>query len=67
MFCNLDERMTSLRFFLDYIIDQFDIACDKKNSLDSVQPFSSHVTKCPVRVMGLLPAVLAFRDGIFEL
>ena len=67
MFCNRDELMTSLLCFLHYIIDQFRNACDKKNSLDSVKPFSFHATKCPVRVMGLLPAVLTFREGVFEL
>ena len=66
MFCNLDELMTSLLCLLHYIIDQFRNTCDKK-LLDSVQPFSFHATKCPVRVTGLLPAVLTFREGIFEL
>ena len=38
-----------------------------KNPLDSVQPSSFHATKCPVRVKGLLPAVLTFREGISKL
>ena len=67
MFCNLDELMTSLLCILHHIIDKFCNTCDKKISLDSVQPFSFHVTKCPVRVTSLLPAVLTFREGIFEL
>ena len=71
MFCNLDELMTSRFCLLHYIIDQFRNTCDKKKKkkkkFDSVQPFSFHATKCPVRVTGLLPAVLTFREGIFEL
>ena len=59
--------MTSLLCLLHYIIDQFSNTCDKQKLLDSVQPFSFHATKCPVRVTGLLPAVLTFREGIFEL
>ena len=35
-------------------------------SHDSIQPFSFHARKRPVRVTGLLPAVLTFREGIFE-
>ena len=66
MFCNLDELMTSLLCFLHYILDQFGNACEK-NSLDSVQPFSFHARKYPVRVTGLLPAVLTFSERIFEL
>ena len=66
MFCNLDEQMTSLLCFLHYIIDQFHDTRDKI-LLDSIQPFSFHATKYPVRMTGLLPAVLTFREGIFEL
>ena len=67
MFCNLDELMMSLLYFLHYIIDQFRNICDKIVLLDSIQPFSFHATKCPVRVTGLLPAVLTLREGNFEL
>ena len=67
MVCNLDKLMTSLLCFLHHIIEQFRNTCDKKILLDSIQPFSFHATKCPVRVTGLLPAVLTFREGIFEL
>ena len=68
MFCNLDEIMTSLLCFLHYTIDRFRNTCDKK-LIDSIQSFAFHVTKCPVRVRVtcLLPAVLTFREGIFEL
>ena len=34
---------------------------------DSVQPYLFHATKCPARMMGLLPAMLTFREGIFGL
>ena len=67
MFCNLDKLLTSLLCFLHYIIDQFHNTCDNFFLLDSTQPFSSHATKCPVRVECLLPAMLTFREGIFEL
>ena len=67
MFCNLNKLMKSLLCFLHYIIDQFHNTCDKKKLLDSAQPSSFHATKCPVRVACLLPAVLTFRRGIFEL
>ena len=67
MFCNLDELMTSLLCFIHHIIDQFRYACDKKMLIGSVQPFSFHATKYSVRVTGLLPAVLTFCEGIFEL
>ena len=60
MFCNLDELMTSLLCFLHYIIDQFRNTRDKKFHMI---PFNH----CPVRVTDLLPAVLTFREKIFEL
>ena len=66
MFCNLDKLMTSLLCVLHYIIDQCHNTL-QKSLLDSAQPFSFHATKCPVRVVCLLPAVLTFRGGIFEL
>ena len=58
MFCNLDELITLLLCFF------FTLHHRQKILLDSVQPFSFHTPKCPVRVMGLLPAVLSFREGI---
>ena len=66
MLCNLDELMTSPLwvFFLHHTIDQFHITFDNFFVLDSVQPFSDHATKCLVRVTGLLPAVLTFREVI---
>ena len=67
MFCNIDQLITSLFCFSHYIIDQFRNTCDKNNLLDSVQPFSFHATKCPVRVTDLLPAVSNFWEGIFRL
>ena len=63
MFCNLDELMTSLLWFLHYIIDQFRNTCYKNFHLI---PYN-HSRKCPVRVTGFLPVVLTFREGIFEL
>ena len=67
IFCNLDELMTSLLCFLHYVIDQFCITSDKNFLLDSIQPCSSNATKCPVRVTGLLPAVLTFRKVIWAM
>ena len=65
MCCRLDELMTSLLCFLHDIIDQLCNTSDKKNLLESAQPFSFHATKCPVKVVGRHPAVLTFREGIF--
>ena len=67
MFCNLDELVTPLLSFLHYIIDQLRNTCDNKFYLIPYNHFHSHTTKCPVRMTGLLPAVLTFREGIFEL
>ena len=69
MFCNLDELMTSLLFFcflLRYTIDYFRNTCDKKIILDSVDHFQS-MRQNVQWVTGLLPAVLTFREAIFEL
>ena len=68
MFCNLDELMTSLLCFLHYIIDHFRNTYDKKIYLVPYNYFHSmRESVRPVRVTGLLPAMLTFREGIFEL
>ena len=41
MFCNLDELMASLLFFLHYIINQFRNTCDKKFQLIPYNHFRS--------------------------
>ena len=51
----------------NYTINQFRNTCDKKILLNFVQPFLFYAKLFSVRVTGLLLAVLAFREGIFEL
>ena len=70
LLCSLDELMTSSRFILHYTIDPFHSACDppppSPNNLTPHSHFHFMLT-FPVRVTGLLRAVLTFLQGIFEL